>query len=96
MEPTTSPATPAEVLAYVKEMLRVPGGYTYSQHAIHERMQERNVRVGDLKHAIRTATQAEQQPNGTWRLKGGTDTDGVELVPVVDVRKRPMVIVNVL
>lgn len=93
---TALPTAPAEVLAYAKEMLRVPGGYTYANHAIHERMQDRNVRVGDLKHAIRTATHAVQQPNGTWRLMGGTDTDDVELVPVIDVRKTPMVIVNVL
>ncbi|AUX28083.1 uncharacterized protein SOCE836_001510 [Sorangium cellulosum] len=96
MGPKKLPDTPEEVLAYAQEKLREPGGYTYANHAIHERMDERNATVRDVKRAIRTATTAIRQPNGTWRLAGGTDSEGEPLVPVVDIRQQTMIIVNVL
>lgn len=52
-----------------------------------ERMDERGVTMNDLSHALAHATEAVQQPNGTWRI-AGVDRDDAPLVLVVDVRER--------
>lgn len=89
--------TAEEVLALAKQLVRTPGGYEYTNHLWNERMFDRRAGVGDIRRAIRTATSAEQTPNGTWRLLGGTDSDEEELVPVIEVlSKTKMRIVNIL
>ena len=45
---------------------------------------KRGVQVVDLYQAIRTAKEATwSDKERTWRLKGGTDTDGEDLTVVV-------------
>ena len=75
---------PKEVLELAKQAV-LDGGLDYTNHFL-DRMVDRDARVGDVKRSIKTATDAEEQDNGTWRLKGGRDTDDVSLVPVIVVR----------
>lgn len=46
------------------------------EHA-RDRMEERNIRRGDLLNALSGATTATFQPDkGRWKSSGGTDRDG--------------------
>ena len=67
-----------------------------SRHVREERMMDRNVAYEDIWNAIRTATKAKEQDNGTWRLYGGTDIDGDELIVAVELRQTPYIIVTVM
>lgn len=55
-------------------------------------MPERSANALDVRQAMLTATKAVGQPNGTWRLFGGLDLEGDELVVVVDISDGVLVI----
>lgn len=78
------PRTPEEVLQFVKEMVRTPGGYRYGNHFI-QRMEERGATARDVRRALLSATGAQQRENGSWRILGGTDSDDEDLVVAVRV-----------
>jgi hypothetical protein len=45
-------------------------------------MWERNANHADVIHVLQLATDAEEQPNGRWRIRGA-DVDGDELTVLV-------------
>lgn len=79
----TPAVTPEDVLRLAREALRA-GKHRYHPHFL-QQMDRRCARVPDVKRAISTATGAELQPNGSWRLLGGKDTDGDDLVLAIRV-----------
>lgn len=75
--------TPEQVLAFVQEHVRA-GRHRTSNHC-RDRMDDRGATAYDVRRALLSATSAEKQPNGSWRLLGGTDSDGEDLVVAVRV-----------
>lgn len=67
------------------------GQFGLSRHAV-RRMEERNVTRRDIGHALRSATAAILQEDGSWRIEGGTDDDGEPLTVVVAFTGRGVVV----
>jgi len=61
-----------------------------------DRMVDRKANVGDIKRAIKTATSAQKQPNGTWRIYGGKDADDDDLVPVIKIEGTTIHLITIL
>jgi hypothetical protein len=59
-------------------------------------MPKRNAKLLDVRSAMMSANRAAAQPNGTWRLYGGVDIDGDELVVVIDITDGVVVVVTVM
>jgi Domain of unknown function (DUF4258) len=72
--------TQAEALEYVRGCAAA-GRYIVSRHAL-QRMRDRRVRAGDLRHALMNASSCAEQSGGIWRVFG-EDLDGDELTVVV-------------
>ncbi|MFZ5439516.1 MAG: DUF4258 domain-containing protein [Myxococcota bacterium] len=72
--------TAAEALEKVRG-LAAPGRYVVSQHA-RQRMRQRGVREGDLRHALENAHACSPQADDKWKVDG-PDLDGDELTVVV-------------
>jgi len=85
--------------ASVIEIVRraeVAGTIRLSDHA-RKRMKERGVRAGDISKAIWTVQSAKRQESDkNWRLKGGVDTDGDDLMIVIDLDQDPIVLVTLM
>jgi hypothetical protein len=59
-------------------------------------MQERNVQVADVYRSLETAKAAHwQDDHRTWKLVGGLDIDGDELVLAVAIRDHDVKVVTV-
>ena len=61
---------------------RSVGGFLLSQHA-YDRMLERRIKRAEVARALVDATEARNQGDGTWKVSGGDDTDGVPLTLIV-------------
>lgn len=85
--------TPLEVLAKVRAE-KAARRILISAHA-QEQMMKRRVQASDVWAVIRTATDASQQDNGSWRLLGGTDVDGQDLCVVISFDGGQTVLVTV-
>jgi DNA-binding transcriptional regulator YiaG len=84
----------AKALAEMQRLAGL-GRVRYSRHA-RQRMAKRDVKRPDVVHALRTATAAVwQADHQTWRVSGGVDGRGDELVCVVDL-EADVVIIRVL
>ena len=79
--------------AVLEEVRRCSTGQIVIAGHARERMGERGVTFGDVRHALTNATSCRAQPNGRWRVTG-PDLDGDELVLVV-VLEAGMVVVTV-
>jgi len=66
---------------------------TYTRHA-RERMHHRGATEDDVRRAIATASSAQLQDSGTWRVAGGVDRAGDGLTVVVAL-KGDVVVVTV-
>jgi hypothetical protein len=85
----------AELLERVKLAAKL-GGLKVTRHA-RIRMDERGATAEDVRQAILTSSVALEQPDeGTIRLEGGADTDGVGLKVVVADDPRGLRIVTVM
>jgi hypothetical protein len=74
--------TPTEALAVVIEAGKT-GRFWITVHAREEAAQASATRY-DVQNALRTAQRAlHQSANGRFRVEGGTDVDGDELVLIV-------------
>ncbi len=87
--------TPSQALQYIQGAARL-NQFRVEQniHAI-VRMGERRVHMRDIAKAILTATLAvEQFENGRtrWRLKNGTDLDGVPLDVVAEINNGVLIV----
>lgn len=60
------------------------GAFILGDHA-RDRARERNIRFGDIKNALRSATEALLQDNGRWQVSGGVALDGVPITFIVTV-----------
>lgn len=66
-----------------------------SGHAL-DQMHERNVQIADVYQSLQTAKEARwQEDHGTWKLVGGLDMDGDELVLAVAIRDHDVKVVTV-
>jgi hypothetical protein len=71
--------TPSEALAAVIEAGKT-GRFSMTLHAREEAVEAKATRY-DVQHALRSARRALHQPNNDrWRVEGGTDLDGDELI----------------
>jgi hypothetical protein len=86
--------TSEEVLLLAKQAVSL-GRCIPTKHCM-DRMVDRKANVGDIKRAIRTATSAQEQPNGTWRIYGGKDADDDDLVPVIKIEDTSIHIITIL
>ncbi len=68
------------------------GDIEVTEHA-RSRMRDRNVTGGDILSAIATATTAAYQADrDTWKVSGGTDTDGEDLTLAVAIEANLIVV----
>ena len=73
----------AEALAEIKRLARFDQ-IVITSHA-RRRMNERGVTERDLRRALQTATTASYQDDReNWRVDGGTDIDGDDLMLICD------------
>jgi hypothetical protein len=85
--------TPQQVLALAQDAMRA-GRFIFTFHAEVERGPQRGAKYHDIKSAILSAKAAEKQPNGSWRLTGGTDLDGDDLTVAIVVDAQSIRIVS--
>lgn len=76
--------SPSEVLTAARDAVRRGNGaYVFSDHVRNDRMPQHDATANDVRRLIETATIAQPQDDGSWRLLGGSDTDDRELVVVI-------------
>lgn len=56
-----------------------------------QRFRRQGVTLRDVRQALSTAFECEQQPDGNWKLRGH-DLDGEDLVLVVTIAERALVV----
>lgn len=82
----------AKALAEIKRLASLIGRIQFRWHAI-ERMDERGATKDDVKHALLSASAATWQPDHqTWKVTGGVDRDGDDLVCAVDIEADVIVV----
>ncbi len=86
---------PEDVLSIAKQAVS-EGRCIPTTHCIDRMYNDRNASPADIKRAIRTATSAQQQPNGSWRLYGGKDSDEEDLVPVIKIVGTTVHVITIL
>lgn len=80
-----------DALSEIKRLARL-GRVRFSRHA-RDRMAERGASEPDVRHALVTATSTLcQSDRASWRLEGGFDLDGDDLVVVLAVEANVLII----
>jgi hypothetical protein len=83
--------TDAQALAEVQRLTR-QGRVFFTRHA-NERLAERGATTADVRSALLGATTAAHQPErDTWRIAGGSDTDGDDLTVIVAIEADVIVV----
>lgn len=77
---------PVVVLARLRLAAQSRAGFIFSVHAF-ARATERTITRHDVINAFLTAQHAEEQDNGTWKIKG-LDHEGDELTVIVSLGDR--------
>lgn len=81
----------AKALAEIQRLARL-GRIVYTPHA-RRRMKERGATELDVRHALRIATAARYQADRrNWRVEGGVDTEGDELMLICDLEADVIVV----
>lgn len=73
--------TPSEVLARLRQAAQNRPSFIFSAHAM-DRAYERGITRTDVLKAFQTATHAEEQETGRWRISG-YDEDNKEFTVIV-------------
>lgn len=82
----------AKALEEIHRLAALPGRIRYRGHAL-DRMDERGATREDVRNALRSSTDATWQPDrGTWKVTGGVDLDGDDLVCAVDIEDDVIVV----
>lgn len=82
----------AKILAEIQRLAALPDRIRFRQHAL-QRMDERNADKHDVRNALLTANDAAwQSQHQTWRVTGGVDLHGDDLVCAVDVEDDVIVV----
>lgn len=82
----------AKTLAEIQRLAALPDRIRYRRHA-RQRMVERGTSKYDVKNALLTANDAAwQAQHQTWRITGGVDLNGDDLVCAVDLEDDVIVV----